>query len=129
MPRIIHFEIHADDLERAVNFYTQAFGWDIQKYDAPFDYWLITTGEEGTPGINGAITRRMGPPPTDGAAVNAFVCAIDVPSADDAIAAVEKAGGTIVLPKGPVTGIGWVFYFKDTEGNIVGGVQNDPNAP
>jgi predicted enzyme related to lactoylglutathione lyase len=126
--RVLHFEIHAEDPQRAVNFYTQVFGWKFQQWGGPADYWLITTGEQGTPGIDGGLLRRMGPPPTDGAAVNAFVCTIGVPSIDDTIAAVERAGGAIALPKDAVPGVGWLFYFKDTEGNIVGAIQNDPNA-
>ncbi|MBW7883117.1 MAG: VOC family protein [Caldilineaceae bacterium] len=128
MPRVVHFEIHADNPQRAVDFYTQAFGWSFQKWDGPQEYWLITTGEQGTPGIDGGLTQRMGPPPAAGASVNASVCTVDVPSVDKAIAAVEKAGGTIALPKQAVPGVGWLFYFKDTEGNIMGAMENDPAA-
>jgi predicted enzyme related to lactoylglutathione lyase len=128
MPRVVHFEIHAEDPQRAVNFYSQVFGWKFQKWEGPQDYWVIVTGEAGTPGIDGGLLRRMGPPPGDGAAVNAYVCTLDVSSVDDALAAVEQAGGAIALPKQPVPGIGWLFYFKDTEGNIVGAMQTDPSA-
>ena len=54
MPRVVHFEIHADDPQRAANFYQNVFGWQINKWEGPEDYWLVTTGADNEPGINGA---------------------------------------------------------------------------
>ena len=126
MPRVVHFEIHADDPQRAANFYQGVFGWDIKKWEGPEDYWLVTTGKAPEPGIDGAIVKRMGP--INGDAVIAYVCTVDVPSVDDAIAKITSHGGTIVLPKMPVPGVGWLVYAKDTEGNIFGSLQSDHNA-
>ena len=126
MPRVVHFEIHADDPQRAANFYQGVFGWDIKKWEGPEDYWLVTTGKAPEPGIDGAILKRMGP--INGDAVIAYVCTVDVPSVDDAIAKITSHGGTIVLPKMPVPGVGWHVYAKDTEGNIFGSLQSDHNA-
>ena len=61
MPRVVHFEIHADDPERAVNFYQDVFGWQIVKWEGPQDYWLITTGPDDEPGINGGLMKRSDP--------------------------------------------------------------------
>jgi hypothetical protein len=58
MPRVVHFELTADDPVRASEFYTNVFGWQIQKWDGPEDYWLVTTGGRETPGIDGGIMRR-----------------------------------------------------------------------
>src|SRR3972149_5570591 len=64
MPRVIHFEIAADDPERAVAFYRKVFGWEIQKWEGPMEYWVITTGPKEEPGIDGGLgRRRQGPPP------------------------------------------------------------------
>jgi predicted enzyme related to lactoylglutathione lyase len=126
MPRVVHFEIHADDPQRAVNFYQSVFGWQIQKWDGPEDYWPVTTGQAPEPGIDGAILKRMGP--INGDAVIAYVCTVDVPSVDDAIAKITSHGGTIALPKMPVPGVGWLVYAKDTEGNIFGALQSDRSA-
>ena len=52
MKRIVHFDISADDPERAIKFYTNVFGWSIQKWDGPMDYWLVTTGPKDEPGID-----------------------------------------------------------------------------
>jgi predicted enzyme related to lactoylglutathione lyase len=126
MSRVVHFEIHADDPQRAVNFYQDVFGWQIQKWDGPADYWLVTTGKPPEPGIDGAIVQRRGP--INGDAVIAYVCTVDVTSVDDTIAKITSLGGTIALPKDPVPGVGWLAYAKDTEGNIFGVMQSDHNA-
>jgi predicted enzyme related to lactoylglutathione lyase len=126
MSRVVHFEIHADDPQRAANFYQEVFGWQIQKWDGPVEYWLITTGKPPEPGIDGAILQRQGP--INGDAVIAYVCTVDVASVDDTIAKITSLGGTIALPKNPVPGVGWLAYAKDTEGNIFGVMQSDHNA-
>ena len=121
MPRVIHFELSADDPERASRFYSEVFGWTIQKWDGPQDYWLITTGDAAQPGIDGAIMRRD-------ETATATTNTIDVPSVDDFVARIVEGGGTVVAPKMPVPGIGYFAYCKDTEGNTFGIMQNDPSA-
>jgi predicted enzyme related to lactoylglutathione lyase len=128
MPRVVHFEIHAEDPERALTFYQKVFGWDFQKWAGPMDYWLIKTGAEGERGINGGMVRRMGAAPVEGQAVNSYVCTVDVPAIDDFIAKAADAGAVIALPKMPIPGVGWLAYVKDTEGNILGLMQADANA-
>ena len=121
MPRVIHFELTADDPERATQFYSKVFGWQIQKWDGQQDYWLITTGEAGTPGIDCAIMRR-------GDFSAPVINTIDVPSVDEFVAKVTANGGSVVAPKMPIPGIGYFAYCKDTEGNMFGVMQNDPSA-
>lgn len=128
MSRPVHFEIHAADPERAVKFYTGVFGWGAQQWDGPADYWILTTGSEETPGINGALMKRRGEEPVEGAAVNAFVCTLNVTSLDTSLRLVAENGGTIVVEKMPVPSVGWLAYCKDTEGNIFGMMQNDAAA-
>jgi predicted enzyme related to lactoylglutathione lyase len=126
MPRVVHFEIHAADTERAVNFYTTVFGWSFQKWEGPMEYWLVTTGPDDQPGINGGLVRRQGE--IDGQAVIAYVCTVDVENLDASVQTALDNGGQIALPKMPIPGMGWLAYCKDTEGNIFGMMQNDPNA-
>ncbi len=128
MSRPIHFEIHADDPERAATFYQQIFGWNITKWSGPIEYWIIVTGPDGTPGINGGMLRRNGAAPAEMAAVNAYVCTIGVANVDDVVNRIPSAGGQIAVPKMPVPGIGWLAYGKDTEGNIFGILQPEPAA-
>lgn len=126
MPRVVHFEIHAADPERAVKFYEKVFGWTFQKWEGPMEYWLITTGPDDQPGINGGLMKRRGE--IDGQAVIAYVCTVDVADLAASMATVEANGGTVAVPKMPIPGMGWLAYYKDTAGNIFGMMQNDPSA-
>lgn len=135
MSRVVHFEIHAANPERAAAFYRAVFGWQVSEWTVPGvqipdenRYWLVNTGDEKTPGINGGILFRRGEAPTDGQPVNAFVCTIDVASLEDTVQRALAAGAIVAMPKMPVKGVGWLAYCKDTEGNIFGMMQNDPSA-
>ena len=128
MPRVVHFEIHAENPERAIAFYGGLFGWSFTKYEGPFDYWLIRTGVEGEPGIDGGLVRRRGASPAHGQAVNAHVCTIDVAALDERLAQAVSLGAAVALPKMAVPGVGWLAYAIDPEGNIFGMMQADPGA-
>lgn len=121
MGRVIHFELNAENPERAVEFYTRVFGWKINNWGGPQDYWLINTGPDDQPGINGAITRRT----TSG---DTTVNSIDVPSVDDFVVKITKNGGKVLTPKMPIPGIGYFCYCQDTECNTFGIMQADPSA-
>src|SRR5205823_6905149 len=95
MPRPMHFEIPADNPERAVGFYAELFGWQFKKWDGPMPYWLVTTGPDSEPGINGGLMKRMGPPPADGQAVNAYVCTVGVTDLDARVSKAVGLGGTV----------------------------------
>jgi predicted enzyme related to lactoylglutathione lyase len=126
MGRVIHFEIHADDPERACDFYRDVFGWEISKWDGPLDYWLVATGDQGEPsepGIDGAIMRRMGGSPAQGQSLNSFVSTIRVNSIEQAERTIPDAGGEQVLPSQEIEGVGKVAYFSDTEGNVFGAME------
>jgi predicted enzyme related to lactoylglutathione lyase len=127
MPRVIHFEIHANDPERAIRFYGESFGWSFRKYDGPMPYWLVRTGPEDQPGIDGGLLQRQAP--LDGEGIAAYVCTVDVPDLDAALETVTGAGAHVVWPKNPIPGVGWLAYAKDPEGNVFGMLQEDPEAP
>jgi uncharacterized protein len=121
MSRIVHFELPADNPERAVEFYQKVFDWKIQKWPGPQDYWLVTTGPDGEPGINGGILRRQHP--------GAGTCnTVRVNSLETALASITKNGGKIAMPKMPIPGVGYLAYCTDTEGNVFGVLQPDANA-
>jgi predicted enzyme related to lactoylglutathione lyase len=109
-------------------FYERVLGWKAERWEGPVDYWLLTTGSEDQPGINGAIARRRGAPPVEGEAVNAFVCTADVADVDGAVEEAVAAGGELAVPRMAVHGIGWLAYVKDTEGNMLGLMQADSTA-
>ena len=127
MSRPIHFEIHADNPERAIQFYKTLFGWQFNQWGSE-QYWLIVTGEKGTPGIDGGLLPRKGPGPADMQAVGSFVCTVDVANCDAAAKQLSEIGGKIVVPKMPVPTVGWLAYAKDTEGNLFGIIQMDASA-
>jgi predicted enzyme related to lactoylglutathione lyase len=120
LPRVIHFEILADDPKRAVKFYKEVFDWKIKKWEGPVECWLVTTGEDTQPGIDGAIMHR-----TDkGTTYNT----VDVPSVDEFVKKIKKAGGKVVTKKTAVPGVGYMAYCADTEGNVFEIMQTDTSA-
>jgi len=92
MPRLVHFEMNVKDVHKAISFYEDLFGWKFQKWDGPMDYWLIMTGDENEPGIDGGL----------GYAEEGFpkmVNTINVDDIDAIIKKIEAKGGEIVRPK------------------------------
>ncbi len=117
MNRVTHFEIHAEDPDRAIAFYESVFDWGFEKWEN-HDYWEIQTGDEDDYGIDGGLVRRQGK--VFGKSVISYVCTIEVDSMSDTLDLIELHGGKIASPKRLVPGEGWVAYFKDTESNVIG---------
>ena len=128
MAGVVHFEIPADDKERANTFYHSAFGWNLTPMQE-MDYTIaITTPSDeqtGMPSAPGAINGALFPR-TD--SLRTPVITIDVEDVDAALAQVESAGGSVLQAKDAVPGMGYFAYFKDTEGNIMGLWQTDSTA-
>jgi predicted enzyme related to lactoylglutathione lyase len=120
MSRVIHFEIPINDADRAVKFYKDVFGWKIEKWPGPTDYWLVNTGDEKSPGINGGLMKRGN--------VQHTTNTLGVDSVDASVTAVTKAGGKLIMPKMPIPGVGYFAYCEDPEGNLFGVMQADANA-
>jgi predicted enzyme related to lactoylglutathione lyase len=123
MPKVVHFEIPADDVERAKNFYGSVFGWELQTMQMEGgDYTSVKTTpvDEQTqrptePGaINGGMFQRSEQAPSSP------VITIDVDAIDDALKQIEDKGGSTVTPRTPIPGMGAFAYFQDPEGNVVG---------
>ena len=121
MSRPVHFEIPADQPERAITFYERVFGWKFSKWDGPMPYWMISTGDNAQPGINGGMLPRQHPG-------QGVVNTITVQDLDASIAVVQAAGGKIIVPRMAVPGVGWLAYFMDPENNPGGIMQSDPAA-
>ncbi len=120
---IVHFEIPADDEQRAMDFYKKTFGWDFHKFDMPNNmvYWGVTTSEVDEkmrptkPGeINGGLMKRVNPG-------QPFMNYISVDSIDETLKAIVENGGIVVMPKMEIApNMGWIAAFKDTEHNLMG---------
>lgn len=135
--RVVHFEIHAKDMDKMEKFYKNVFGWEFQHAGEDFGgYRVIVTGkppkgEEGNlkwAGINGGLTPRQGDLPTDGQAVNAFVNIVGVKNIDATIKKLEAAGATLANAKMEVPTVGLLAYYKDPEGNLFGVIQPFPSS-
>ena len=118
MPKVVLFQIGADQPERAMKFYQDVFGW---RFDGAQDFWFATTGDDNEPGIGGALVRRTNPSVMTLNYVN-------VPSVDQFAAKITQKGGQVVGPKMPFPGVGYLAYCVDTEGNLFGLFQSDPSA-
>jgi len=121
MPRIIHFDIPADDPARAQKFYQDIFGWKFDKWNGPMEYWMAKTGDDKQPGINGGLAKRM---PGQTGMTNT----IDVPSVDEFAKTIQSKGGKVIVPKMAIPGVGYFAQCLDTEGNCFGIIQMDQNA-
>jgi hypothetical protein len=122
---ISHFAINADDVEVSRRFYQSVFGWKFQPYGPP-EFFKIQTGDEQKPGINGALQKRREIVPGD--RLNGFECTIGVADVDATSAAIEANGGSIVMKRVTLAGVGHLIFFKDPGGNIAGAMQYDRNA-
>jgi predicted enzyme related to lactoylglutathione lyase len=126
---VVHFEIHASDPRRLIDFYSELLGWRFQEYgggDQP--YWVIDTGEgaignaagEKGLGINGGLTSRQGPGPEPGAPVNGANIVIGVEDVDGLMARAIELGATEALPATDYPGIGRGGYLLDPDNNVFG---------
>jgi predicted enzyme related to lactoylglutathione lyase len=121
--QVVHFEIPADDVERARGFYREAFGWQLAPVP-DMDYTMVTTtpsGPEGMPtepgAINGGMLARQGP-------IKGPVITVDVDDMDAALKKVQQLGAKTVTGRQAVGDMGFSAYFEDTEGNVIGLWQN-----
>ena len=122
MPTITHFDIPVDDIERAKKFYTDLFGWKIERLPGPMEYYEIsTTNEKGEMGVGGGMAKRNSP-------ADKITNYVDVSSVDEYISKVEQLGGKIILPKTPIHGFGYLAVCLDTENNPFGLWETDENA-
>jgi predicted enzyme related to lactoylglutathione lyase len=111
------FAIHVDDVDRARRFYEAVFGWVFEPWGPP-GFYLIHTGDDADPGIQGLMHKRQAP--RTGTGLNGFEPTFAVQDLDPIIAAVEANGGRMTMQKAPIPTVGVLIRFDDTEGNNVG---------
>jgi predicted enzyme related to lactoylglutathione lyase len=128
---IVHFEIPADQPERAAQFYRELFGWDIQQFEGSvaggMEYWTVRTvpaeaqGGPATPGVNGGMMRRMYPG-------QGPINYINVEHLDESVRLAQRLGAEVLMGRTPVPGMGWFAQLKDTEGNLFAVWERDLSA-
>jgi len=121
MPKINHFEINADNPQRAIDFYKNVFKWKVEKWEGPLDYWIITAGDDDEIGINGGLQKRENKE-------DKIINYIGVESVNNIVKKVEENGGKILKPKSPIPGVGYYAFFEDTEGNRLGIMEEDESV-
>jgi predicted enzyme related to lactoylglutathione lyase len=138
MPTIVHFEIPADDIERARKFYTDLFEWKIEKMPnntdnnskltsaatgEPIEYWIITTTDDkgNKAAVGGGMMKRQMPEHT-------ITNYINVNSVDEYTSKVEELGGKVLAPKHIVPGMGYFALCSDTENNVFAIWESDESA-
>jgi predicted enzyme related to lactoylglutathione lyase len=119
-----YFEIQADDVKRAREFYGQIFDWKfIEAPGLPVEYWRIETNTS-----RGGLLKRPAKTPGQGHGTNAYVCSMEVNDFDVTAEKILSLGGIVAMPKFAIPGVCWQGYFLDTEGNTFGIFQPDPQA-
>ena len=121
MPTVEYFQIPADDIGRAKEFYNKVFGWEMQKWNSSEnsenseqEYWMFQTKDEkGNPGLGGGLMKRQSPQHT----VTNF---ITVSSIEEYSSKIEQSEGKIIMPKTPIPNMGFFAVFLDTENNMFG---------
>lgn len=120
----IYFEIQADNVKRALDFYQAVFGWSFTKQEGlPIEYWRIESSHG-----RGGLLQRPAPAPGPAHGTNAFVCSMEVAAFDEVASRIAAKGGQVALPKFAVPGVCWHGYFLDPEGNTFGIFQPDAAA-
>ena len=119
-----YFEIQADEVGRAAQFYREVFGWRFTRVEGlPVEYWSIETD-----GPRGGLLARPAPAPPPGSGTNSYVCSMEVGNFDDTAQKIASLGGVIAMPKFAVPGTCWQGYFLDPEGNTFGIFEVDEKA-
>jgi hypothetical protein len=116
----ISFEIPVTDTERAINFYSQVFDWQIRKSGSKKDDWLVTTGLPNRPHTNGLIMKSNN--------AGSWVHTVEVEALDEQMEKIIASGGRTVSEKVVIPGLGWLAYCQDTEGNLFGIMEHNPRA-
>jgi predicted enzyme related to lactoylglutathione lyase len=118
---VSHFSINADDVDRAMSFYSNVFGWTFTPWGPP-GFFLINAGD----GIHGSLQQR--PEPLTGTGIRGYECSISVEDVDKAVELILANGGSIKYPKTTIPTVGDIAMFWDPEGNYAGVARYDPDA-
>lgn len=130
MGRLVHFEIEVDNIDRAIKFYREVFGWTFEDWSeyTGVPYYGATTGDDNELGINGGLVKRQGASRKENQAINGYTCTMAVENYDLSEQKILDNGGQLSVAKHALPGMAWQGYYYDTEGNLFGIHQPDENA-
>lgn len=118
--QVVHFEIPAEDVQRAVQFYSRLFGWEMEEASGYPDYYMFDSS--GGQELQGGAVQKRQP------GMESPVNYISVESVSQMVGRIRELGGEILMDKSPVPGMGWIAIFHDTEGNTFGLWEDDQSA-
>ena len=114
--RITHIEISAQDREKAKEFYSKLFGWEMI-YDEAMDYLMFQI----EPGYGGAFA-----PVSENNPAGTVLIYVETESVDDSLATAESMGAQVILPTMEIPGVGRMGVFLDLTGNKIALFQRKP---
>ena len=124
---VVHFEIHASEPQRLIDFYGDLFGWRFSQF-GEVPYWTIETGDgaignvagSAGHGINGGLLPRSGPGPEPGATVVGCNIVVGVDDVDALMRRAIELGGMEAIPATDMPGVGRIGYLLDPDNNVFG---------
>ena len=118
MSKVVHFEIHSKNIDKAKDFFSKVFDWNFDRWGGPKNYWLLNTPEsELKATIIEAVDDLQG-----------VINTVEVSSVDDTLKKVESNGGKVLVKKTAVESTGFIAYFSDVDGNVFGIVEKNSLA-
>ncbi len=115
---LVHWELMVGDLEKGKKFYSSVFDWEIEESSFP-GYAMIKTGAD--PG--GAMMAKPDAAPLP--SLNTYFGVHDV---EATLAKATAAGGTLLIPKTAIPGVGYWASFTDPDGILIGVFQMDESV-
>ncbi|HEX4704357.1 MAG TPA: VOC family protein [Pseudonocardiaceae bacterium] len=125
MNTLSHFAINADDVDAALRFYGQTFGWRMAPWGPP-GFYRVGADDPAGPGVTAAVQQRRDLVP--GRPTNGFECTIAVADVDRTVASALAAGGRVLMERTTITGVGHLVWLADPSGNVVGAMTYDSDA-
>jgi len=123
--KLTHFAIHIDNIDRAKRFYEGVFDWGFNSYGQE-DFLQIKADKSEDGELIGALQSRKYSPVSE--KLVGLECTIGVKDIDAIIEKVKSNGGEILMDKTAIPYVGWLAKFKDTEGNLICGMEYNPEA-
>jgi predicted enzyme related to lactoylglutathione lyase len=122
---VAHFAVNADAVGPSRRFYEACFGWRFEPWGPP-EFFHVLRADGSRPGVIGALQLRRDLIP--GERINAFETTVAVDDADAAAAAAVQAGGSVLLERTTIVGVGDLVWLRDPAGNVVGAMRYDDGA-
>jgi predicted enzyme related to lactoylglutathione lyase len=126
MMKPTYFDLSVHDVAAARRFFESALGWQFERFAFPYEYWRISAGPAGEPGIDGGLAKVADAPLAAGRPLTQVT--VEVPDLDAVIARVTAANGRVLEPRAPIPGIGWYATCAEPGGLMFGLIQSDPAA-